>query len=162
MLASPDIPVAFAREGHDHASCVADALERAERVCRQRSLRFTAIRRRVLELVWNSHKPIKAYDLLEAIRTSRHNAAPITVYRALDFLQDAGLVHRIESLNAFVGCDAAHGDSPPKFLICRHCGRAAEVPGVQLDGAISHEANAAGFDVETEIVEMIGTCRNCA
>src|SRR5699024_7737219 len=97
----------FAHNEHDRTACVSDALARADRICRPQGRRLTPMRRRVLELVWNSHKPVKAYDLLEAIRSNRNNAAPITVYRALDFLQEAGLVHRIESLNAFVGCDAA-------------------------------------------------------
>lgn len=160
-MSATDVPVAFSTNEHDHAACVVEAMERARQICSQRGLRLTAIRHRVLELVWHSHKPIKAYDLLSAIRAEQQNAAPTTVYRALDFLQKAGLVHRIESLNAFVGCDAAHGDNAPKFLICRHCGRAAEVAGVHMEGAIAREAKVAGFDVEEEVVEIIGTCSRC-
>lgn len=156
------VPLAFADKAHDHAACVANALHRAETVCADHGLRLTPLRRRVLELVWHNHKPTKAYDLLDAIRAEHPGAAPPTVYRALDFLLDAGLVHRIESLNAFVGCDDGHGHSRPKFLICRSCERVAEIPGARLDGAIAREAEAAGFAVDGGVVEIRGLCRRCA
>lgn len=161
-MKASNIPSAFQGPDHDHDACVADALERADRVCAERGLRLTPIRRRVLELIWASHKPTKAYDLLDTIRAEHAGAAPPTVYRALDFLLDAGLVHRLESLNAFVGCNAGHGGSHPKFLICRHCERVAEIAGQTLHDAIDREAAAAGFMVEGEVVELRGLCRNCA
>jgi len=89
---------------HDHASCVAAAVATAEKLCQERGLRFTSIRCRVLELVWGSHKPIGAYDILEVLGKESESAAPPTVYRALEFLIEAGLVHRLDSLNAFIGC----------------------------------------------------------
>src|SRR5699024_1887306 len=112
---------------HDHGACISDALARAEACCRAQGLRLTATRRRVLELIWASHRPSKAYDLLEAINRERGNAAPPTVYRALDFLLTAGLVHKIESLNAFIGCSGTHAHAQPKFLICHDCQRVAEI-----------------------------------
>lgn len=106
-------PVAFAADGHDHMSCIAEALQRAVALCESRGTQLTELRRRVLELVWSSHEPIGAYRILEQLdrplpgqmRGKARRAAPPTVYRALDFLIEQGLVHRIESLNAFVGCD---------------------------------------------------------
>lgn len=157
-----NIPFAFQGPNHDHDACVADALNRAETICAEHGLRLTPIRRRVLELIWSNHKPTKAYDLLDTIRAEHAGAAPPTVYRALDFLLDAGLVHRLESLNAFVGCDAGHNDSQPKFLICRHCEHVAEIAGETLHRAIAREAEAADFVVEGEIVELRGLCRACA
>lgn len=155
-------PSAFPRPGHDHDACVADALQRAQAVCDRDGLRLTPIRRRVLELIWSNHKPTKAYDLLASMRGEHGAAAPPTVYRALDFLVDAGLVHRLESLNAFVGCDTGHGGLQPKFLICRHCERVAEISGTALQRAIAREAAAADFTVEGEIVELRGLCRTCS
>ncbi|MES1929050.1 ferric-uptake regulator [Salinisphaera dokdonensis CL-ES53] len=152
----------FNAHGHDHSACISDALTRAELLCNEQGLRLTAIRRRVLELIWDNHRPTKAYDLLHTIGQERGNAAPPTVYRALDFLLDAGLIHKIESLNAFIGCDAGHGQGHPKFLICRSCERVAEIPSPEVDHALAHEAKRAGFKIDHETIEIGGTCRACA
>ena len=98
-----EIP-AFARPRHDHDHCVANALAAAEQVCATRGLKLTPLRRRVLELVWAGHGPVGAYDLLQALAEGDARAVqPPTVYRALEFLREAGLVHRIDTLNAFIG-----------------------------------------------------------
>src|SRR5690606_10698879 len=89
---------------HDHEQCVSDALAAAEQVCERSGARLTPVRRGVLGLVWQSHRPMGAYDLLDTLaREDDRRPAPPTVYRALDFLQEHGLVHRIASLNAFIG-----------------------------------------------------------
>lgn len=152
----------FSAAGHDHAACIADALARADARCAERGLRLTAIRRRVLELIWDNHKPTKAYDLLNTISAERGNAAPPTIYRALDFLLDAGLVHKIESLNAFIGCDRSHHRNDPKFLICRSCERVVEIPSPEVDAAIAKAAERAGFVVDHETIEVGGLCAACA
>lgn len=147
---------------HDHRICVSDALKKAELICAERGLRLTAIRRRVLELLWAHHRPTKAYDLLATISSERHGAAPPTVYRALDFLLEAGLVHKIESQNAFIGCAVDHGREPPKFLICRGCGRTAEIRSSEIDMAISSEAASSGFSVDHQTIEVEGLCQACS
>ena len=97
----------FINEEHDHAACIAQAVGQAEQVCHQQKQRFTALRRRVFELVWQHHRPIGAYEVLDLLQRDGR-AAPPTVYRALDFLLEIGLVHRIASLNAYVGCIQPH------------------------------------------------------
>src|SRR5581483_8522848 len=97
-------PTGFAPPGHDHALCIDDALAAAERQCAARGARLTEQRRRVLELIWKSHAPVGAYTLLDRLREGGVRAQPPTVYRALEFLVENGLIHRIESLNAYVGC----------------------------------------------------------
>jgi len=160
MNNAPQTPI-FSSHGHDHEACIQQALARADAVCAERGLRLTEIRRRVLELIWANHRPAKAYDLLNTINTERGNAAPPTIYRALDFLLEAGLVHRIESLNAFVGCDGHHQNSHPKFLICRVCERAAEIASPEIDDTIAREAHQTGFTIDRETIEVIGTCAAC-
>ena len=96
----------------------------AERLCSERGLRFTPLRRRVLELVWSSHKPVGAYALLDALRNEALGSAPPTVYRALDFLIEQGFIHRIERMNAFVGCSHPGEAHRGFFLICGACGNA--------------------------------------
>jgi Fur family zinc uptake transcriptional regulator len=152
---------AFPAPSHDHHRCVADALDRAEAICAGRGVRLTGLRRQVLELVWESHGPIGAYDLLERLRGTRRGAAPPTVYRALDFLMEQGLVHRIARLNAFIGC--AHPDAPHQgqFLICTRCGIAAELDEPEIARAIERRAKALDFRIEHQTVEVTGLCPRC-
>ena len=96
---------AFPAPDHDHNRCAADAIIHAERVCKERSQKLTPIRRQVLQALLASHRPLGAYEIIDALAKSLPRPAPITVYRALDFLRDNGLVHRIESRNAFVACN---------------------------------------------------------
>ena len=150
------------QQPHNHAHCVSHALSAAEQVCARDGVRFTTLRKRVLELVWQSHKPLGAYDILETLsRDDGRRAAPPTVYRALDFLQEQGLVHRIASLNAFVGCaDPSHRHSG-HFLICRHCNTAIELDAEAIDSAIRQAAEGRGFHAEEQGVEVVGSCQRC-
>ena len=151
----------FLERDHDHQHCVAAALDGAAVFCAERGARLTALRRRVLELIWSGHRPIGAYDVLGHLSRERGRAAPPTVYRALDFLLEHGLIHRIESLNSFVGC--AHPGVPHagQFLICRGCGRAAEINEAGIDDAIALGARRAGFRVENRTIEVEGSCPQC-
>ncbi len=151
----------FSRGRHKHSSCIAEALGVAEFSCKQRGHRLTAIRRRVLELVWASHEPVKAYDVLDILRKERTGAAPPTVYRALEFLLEEGLVHKIESLNAYIGCgEPGHLDSG-QFLICRDCGEVAELDDPELVRFIGKKAKQIGFTIEGQVVEIKGCCAQC-
>ena len=159
-----DSPVlaTFPQEGHDHGRCVEDALAAAGLRCTRDAASLTPLRRRVLELVWQSHGPVRAYDLLDRLRAERRSAAPPTVYRALDFLLAHGLIHRIESLNAYVGCsdpDRKHGG---QFLICRSCGTVAELDDDGIARAVAERARALGFGVERQTIEVMGLCPGCA
>ncbi|MCZ8124582.1 MAG: Fur family transcriptional regulator [Magnetospirillum sp.] len=147
---------------HDHAKCVAGALAAARDVCAQRGERFTELRGRVLELVWESHRPIGAYAILERLRADGRSAAPPTVYRALDFLMSVGLVHRIESLNAYIGCAHPGQRHASQFLICTDCGTAVELDDPAVAGALAHAAEKRGFKVEARVVELSGHCASCA
>lgn len=152
---------AFPDDGHDHTHCLDEALDRAAVLCAQKGVRLTTLRRRVLELIWGGHRPLGAYEILASLKTERLGAAPPTVYRALDFLRQQGLVHRIESLNAFVGCpdpDTPHG---AQFLICRGCGLAAELNDDAVDQAILKCAATAGFSIDRKIIEIEGLCPHC-
>ena len=142
---------------HDHSHCVHDALSEAERLCTARSVRLTEIRRRVLELVWSSHKPLGAYDILDRLTAEGHKPAPPTVYRALEFLLEQKLIHRIASRNAFIGCSHPGAPHAGYFLLCTTCGNAEEIGNsVPLAQAV-----AAEFLVESQTLELAGTCRHC-
>ncbi|SMF53460.1 Fur family transcriptional regulator, zinc uptake regulator [Tistlia consotensis] len=156
-----DEALAFPTARHDHAACIAEALDRAERLCAERGERLTTLRRQVLELVWSGHAPQGAYDLLEQLGQARGRVAPPTVYRALEFLQAQGLIHRIESLNAFIGCPIPEERHSGQFFICRLCGLAAELDVGAIDRAIDREATRLGFTIERRTVELQGLCRAC-
>jgi Fur family zinc uptake transcriptional regulator len=147
---------------HDHERCVADALAAAIDLCERRGNRLTPVRRRVLELVWRSHEPVGAYALLELLRDDGWSAAPPTVYRALDFLLENGLIHRIESRNAFVGCNDPRHPHQSQHLICRQCGAVTELAADAVLGALHASAAAVGFTVERQTIEVSGICRACA
>ncbi|MNF39391.1 Zinc uptake regulation protein [compost metagenome] len=152
----------LASRPHDHSRCVSHALAEAESICTRQGLRLTALRKRVLELVWQSHKPLGAYDILAVLsEQDGRRAAPPTVYRALDFLLENGLVHRIASLNAFVGCSHPTHIHQGQFLICRNCHAAIELEHAEISAAIVSGAQSVGFVVEGQTVEVLGLCAGC-
>ena len=130
-------------------------------MCAERQGRLTPIRRRVLELVWGSHRPIGAYDILATLQQDGRSAAPPTVYRALDFLMAHGLVHKIESLNAFVGCADPSRQHSGQFFICETCRSAAEVTDADVAQALASCAQRLGFAVKSQTVEFRGLCPAC-
>lgn len=153
--------VSFHKPSHDHLHCVEKALSKAEALCRARGARLTPMRRKVLELLWQRHEPFGAYDLLKALGKDDTRVMPPTVYRALEFLQAQGLVHRIEVKNAYVGCAQPDLPHAGQFLICKECGVAAEMQSASVDAAVLDAAEAHDFEVESQTVEITGTCPNC-
>ncbi len=151
----------FKPGGHDHAACIDDALALAEALCASRGLRLTSLRRRVLELVWRHHNPVRAYDLLDRLREERGSAAPPTAYRALEFLLETGLVHRIESLNAYVGCADPGEAHSAQFLICRDCNAVGELDDPEIAGLVIRRAGDRGFAADRQTIEVMGLCPSC-
>jgi Fur family zinc uptake transcriptional regulator len=146
---------------HDHDLCVDAALDRAADLGGRRAARLTRLRRRVLELVWQGHAAVKAYELLGALDHRRGVPTPPTVYRALDFLMAQGLVHRLESLNAYVGCPRPEAPHDAQFLICSSCGTVSEFAAPAIETAIAGEAADLGFAVGQRTIEVRGICRGC-
>jgi Fur family transcriptional regulator, zinc uptake regulator len=146
---------------HNHNVCVSEALGTAEHLCVQRGVQLTPIRHKVLELIWESHKAVKAYELLDRLKPLQQAAKPATIYRALDFLIEQGLIHRVESLNAFVGCRCSGHQHEQLLLICKHCQEVDErsAPGVML--ALSQEFKQAGFMAHSKAIEVHGLCAKC-
>lgn len=151
----------FKAASHRHQDCLDAAIVMARRLCDASGQRFTRLRQRVLELVWQSHAPVKAYDILEELRDEHGAAAPPTVYRVLDFLRAQGLVHKIESLNAYVGCGNPGAAHSGQFLICRDCARVAEMDDPQLRALLRKKAARLGFEVDGQIIEINGRCHEC-
>ena len=151
----------FLPDQHDHRDCIASALEDASAVCKERGVRLTPVRQRVLEIIWQGHRPLGAYAILEVLSGEGHSPAPPTVYRALEFLLSQGLVHRLSSLNAFVGCSRPGHAGAGQFLLCTACGTTAELNDRAIDRAIERGAAAAGFVCNVHTVEISGLCPHC-
>jgi len=154
---------AFPAPDHDHGRCAADAMTHAEAVCQERAQRLTPIRRQVLQALLSSHRPLGAYEVIDALARAMPRPAPITVYRALEFLRGNGLVHRIESHNAFVACVHTHaaGDLVV-FLICECCGAVGEASSAEVAATLKSAARAAGFTPKSPVIEISGVCTHCA
>lgn len=147
---------------HDHGQCVRRAMTTAEQLCDERGARLTPLRRRVLELVWASHRPLGAYDLLNQLAQEGHKPAPPTIYRALDFLLEHRLVHRLSSLNAYLGCSHPGDVHAGYFLICQGCGDVEELAETEaIHDAVMTATAAAGFSVQHGALELSGLCRQC-
>jgi Fur family zinc uptake transcriptional regulator len=147
---------------HDHAHCTADLIARAERTCERRGSKLTGQRREILSSVAQSHSAVGAYDIIERMAEHGPRPAPITVYRALDFLLAHGLVHKIESRNAFVACSHSHEGQPAALLICETCGTVAELDMPEIFERIAEKAKARKFSPAHTMIEISGTCGACA
>ncbi|MCE0504690.1 MULTISPECIES: Fur family transcriptional regulator [unclassified Roseivivax] len=155
-----ETPLGFAR--HDHAKCVDQGLAAAEERSRAAGLRFTPVRRKVLEILLREHRAVGAYEILDNLREAGFASQPPVAYRALEFLVTQGFAHRIERLNAFIACASPGDDHAPAFLICRGCDSVAETHMRPSDGAFGAAARATGFQVERAVIEAEGLCPACA
>lgn len=152
---------AESRGKHDHQRCITRALRAAEKICARRELQLTPIRRRVLELICERHAPIGAYDILGALKKGEGALAPPTVYRALEFLLAAGLIHRIDALNAFIACETPEDLHCAQILVCRSCNRVIELDDPALSRLLLQKTKAAGFAADAQEVEIKGLCTDC-
>ena len=147
---------------HNHEHCIHSALEEAKALCQSRGVRLTPIREKVLELLWQRHEPIGAYDILAQLAKQEDRPAqPPTVYRALDFLLEQGLVHRLASINAYIGCPHPGESHKGCFLICEQCRTTIEVDQPDINNAIQSCADRHRFSIKESAVELIGLCPNC-
>ncbi|MCF2869972.1 transcriptional repressor [Octadecabacter sp. G9-8] len=143
---------------HDHARCITSAMTAAEAACAVAGLRLTPVRRRTLEILLEAHEALGAYDVLARLDADGFGSKPPVAYRALTFLVDAGLAHRLERLNAFVACAHPGADHDPAFMICSRCGTVAEG---EAGSAMQNSAAAAGFRIERTVLEAEGICPAC-
>lgn len=154
-----DAPLAFA--SHDHSHCSGDVMAQAQAIAVAKGARLTPVRRRVLELLLERHRAMGAYEVLERLAAEGFGKQPPVAYRALEFLVDLGLVHRINRLNAFAACTHPGQHHTPAFLICRQCHLVAEAPAARVRAALEASAAETGFVVEFASFEAVGLCPTC-
>jgi Fur family zinc uptake transcriptional regulator len=145
---------------HDH--CIETALARAEAVCNAHGARLTPVRKRVLALVWANHQPSKAYDLLDALQKEDPAAKPPTIYRALDFLLEHQLIHKLHRINAYIGCDHPSDDEACFFLICTKCHHVEESHDAAYHSLVQNVSKAHQFQPQAMTFEIEGLCAACA
>ncbi|MCF7221257.1 transcriptional repressor [Marilutibacter chinensis] len=157
-----DAPHACTDPKH-HVHDAAGFVREVERLCKQRGLRLTPIRAHALQLIADAGRPVKAYDLLDQMKATHDSAAPPTIYRALDFLLEHGFIHKLASINAFVGCHhpGAEAHAVP-FLICDKCQSATELEDEEIVASLDRRARALGFTPQAQTLEVHGICAGCA
>ena len=136
-------------------------MESAEKICLEQGLRFTPIRQKVLKIIWDNHNAIKAYDILEQLQLEDRSAKPPTAYRALDFLLEHGFIHRIESLNAYIGCPNPEHNHHFQLLICNECGLVQEMEEPELSALVDKTVSNYQFQIQHQVVEVHGICKDC-
>src|SRR5262245_40268924 len=138
----------FPTPGHDHGCCADQAMERARAACDAKGIRMTPLRESVLRVLTGSHKALGAYDIIERMSEEGRRLAPISVYRIIDVLLEAGVVHRLESKNAYFACLSRHSENASMVvLLCDSCHRVAEAEAPEAWGAINSLTQGTGFSV---------------
>ena len=140
-----------------HSHCQKSALQHAEEVCAQRGARFTDMRRKVFQILWETRQALTAKEVMEKLG----NDQPPVTYRALDFLKDVGLIHHVTSLNAYVGCVCSDETHDGQFLICKECRQVQELVSPTVDEALHKQAAELGFQTDHVQVEILGLCAAC-
>lgn len=138
-----------------------EAINAAEAICEEQNLRFTKLRRTILRMIWANWGPAKAYDILDQLKEQGIGAKPPTVYRTLDFLMEHGLIHKLNSQNAYVGCSHPQQHSACYFLICNQCGDIQECCHGGLKQAIADTVEHEQFSPNRITLEIEGTCARC-
>jgi Fur family zinc uptake transcriptional regulator len=162
---------------HNHQHCIDDALAAAQLICEQQNAKLTELRQQILLLIWENHKPLGAYTLIDQLaEKTQRRIAPPTVYRTLEFLLDLGLIHRINSLNAYIGCTQPHMHQPQSdqgapqqvidkhnyFLICRKCHDTQEILDTKLSKKIEQVSQVYKFLPQEQWLEITGLCEECS
>ena len=146
---------------HDHAACTAGAMATAEARLTGAGHKLTPVRRSALQILLDSPRALGAYEVLERLVAAGFANQPPVAYRALEFLEEQGLVHRIRRLNAFTACMHMGHAHAPAFLICRACHAVAEAPAAEVSAALTAAAAGLGFVVERSTIEALGLCPAC-
>lgn len=147
----------------EHNLCITSAIAKAEEICFAKGLNFTRLRKNILKMIWESHVPLKAYDILDKLKKEDKDvdAKPITVYRALDFLLENKIIHKIESNNTYLGCSHPASGHNCYFTICKICNEVEELCETRELKEIYSNLNSKNFISSHITLEIVGICKNC-
>ena len=145
----------------NHKININEALKKAEIICNKKGVKLTKLRKKVLTLILKNHGYVKAYDLLNDLKKSDASAKPPTVYRSLDFLMEHGFIHKIQSLNAFVGCSHPDEHEDCYFLICKECKNIEECCSNNVKKVLTSTSGKNNFSPNQVTLEITGICQDC-
>jgi len=152
----------FPAPEHDHEGCAEQAIARARDICDLKGIRLTALRESVLRVLTGSHRALGAYEIIDQMNAQGRRLAPISVYRIIDVLLEAGVMHRLESKNAYFACLSGHDDKASRVvLLCNGCNRVAEAEAPAAWGAINSLTRETGFSISATVLEIQGLCSDC-
>ena len=146
----------------NHKISLDEALKKAEIICNKKGVKLTKLRQKVLTLILKNHGYVKAYDLLNDLKKSDASAKPPTVYRSLDFLMEHGFIHKIQSLNAFVGCSHPDEHEDCYFLICKECKNIEECCSNTVKKVLTSTSGKNNFSPNQVTLEITGICQDCS
>lgn len=155
------MPSLFPDIKHQHHDCVESAKMRAFKLAEDTGKKFGANQVRVLEALLQDHRAASAYEIVERMAESGKRLQPVQVYRALDTLMELGLVHRVQSINAYVACTTEDACHNPQLLFCSSCKRVAELASDTISALISKTAKQSQFKLDHGLVELVGLCPDC-
>lgn len=154
--------------GTSHTHETNQRIKDAQNLAKSKGMRFTPLRESVYRLIVNADKPVGAYDLMHALQHEADKAgdntktiAPPTIYRSLEFLVSLGLVHQLNSLNAFVPCCHPASSHVAGFLICQNCQSVEEIQSLPIDEILAFSQKTANFTVKKSTIELQGICHAC-
>lgn len=145
----------------NHQECSSKAINEAKNICQEYGLRFTDSRKEVFEKIIANHAPTKAYDILDELQKDNKNVKAPIVYRALDFLMENGLIHRLHSFNSYVKCSHPKKHNHCYFMICNKCNSIEECCSLNLSKDIEKIGKSKQFKIENVAIEIEGTCFEC-
>lgn len=154
--------VLFPKPNHAHSECVDAAQKRFDEISKTADKRLGVHVRAVFEVLVSKHRAFTAYEIVDVIAERGRKLQATQVYRALDTLLEIGIIHRIESRNAYIACHGGEGCDQPQLMICRSCDRVAEINSNPIEDSIKKTAQSSGFVVQSRQVELLGLCPNCA
>ena len=146
----------------NHKININEALKKAEIICNKKGVKLTKLRQKVLTLILKNHGYVKAYDLLNDLKKNDASAKPPTVYRSLDFLMEHGFIHKIQSLNAFVGCSHPEEHEDCYFLICKECKNIEECCSNTVKKVLTSTSGKNNFSPNQVTLEITGICQDCS
>lgn len=146
---------------HTHHKCIDEAIKKAKALCHANKVFLTPLRQAILELIWQSHSPLKAYDILKQLKATNSSARPITIYRSLDFLIENKMIHKIESQNSFFGCSHPGEHRNCYFTICQKCRAVKELCNDEFSSRIQEQIKKSNFQTKNIILEIQGLCSDC-
>ncbi len=148
-------------EEHNHNNCISFALEEAQRICDTRGEKFTELRKEVLKIIWKSHRAVKAYAILSQLDPRIASVEPVNVYRALDFLCEQQLIHKIHMVKSYIGCSHPAEHNNCILFYCNSCHEVQELCQQNVRTALQNVCDKYDLNVVEQLCEIVGICRNC-